>query len=228
MEFSEIGALLSREPLPLEMGIRRLPSGQLAVASRSEMLGCTGAMLDWWFGWFHNTEHYTWWHPLDHKRLEWDEKWQPGSYIGATCVVDESLDMGRGPVARLHIKFHDPADIFEKDALARALDSGEVSAIIAATFAIGEVPSFDQNGDPIGGRFIHLAYDTQRGCALRNRFWLGDRIPASPEEISSQIPDQLGINLMQHANVEYSYLARVLPNLYNGEHPSVAAMAVGW
>ncbi len=229
MEFSEIDALLCRKPLPLEMGISRLPSGQVAVASRADMRGVKGEMVDWWFGWFNTTEHYTWWHPIDHKYLKWDDRWSRGSYIGATCTVDETLDMGAGgPCYRLQIKFHDPADIFDRDRLANAYASGEVSAIVCATIGFGDQPDLDEHGDPIGGRFIHTVYDTVGGCVMRSRFWLGDRVPAGPEVLAQQVPDQLGIDLMQHANVEYTYLARVLPNLYHGEHPSLEAMAAAW
>ena len=35
MEFTEAGALLRPDPLPLEMGVERLPSGQLHVAART-------------------------------------------------------------------------------------------------------------------------------------------------------------------------------------------------
>lgn len=92
-------------------------------------------------------------------------------------------------MARLHIKFHDPAEIFAAEALKRAYDSGTVSGIVAAKFAIGEEAHLDDNGDPAGGRFIHIAYDTERGRALRNRFWLGDRVPGTPEEIEALVPD---------------------------------------
>ena len=38
------------DPLPLEMGVERLASGQLHVAVRTYLMGCTGAMFQWWFG----------------------------------------------------------------------------------------------------------------------------------------------------------------------------------
>src|SRR5665648_540724 len=63
MEFSEAKRLLNPDPLPLEMGVERLPSGQLHVAVRTYMLGCTGEMFQWWFGSGPDARDYAWWHP---------------------------------------------------------------------------------------------------------------------------------------------------------------------
>jgi hypothetical protein len=228
MEFREINQLLSRKPLPLEMGIRRLPSGVLSVASRSDMVGCKGRMLDWWFGFMDSPEHYKWWHPQDHKGMRWDGKWSRGSYIGATCTVDESLS-GSEQVYRLHIKFHAPEDIFPAAELKRAYDENNVSAFVCATIGLGDEPHMDAKGNMIGGRVIHAAYDTPSGCFLRNRFWLGAGIDAPPEVIERNTPDQLGINLMSHANIEYTILARFLPSLYAGDdHPGPANPVSAW
>lgn len=228
MEFADINRLLSRDALPLEMGIQRLPSGILHVAARSDMRGCKGEMLDWWFGFLGTFEHYSWWHPQDHKGLQWDDKWSRGSYIGATCVVDESL-AGSDEVYRLHIKFHAPEDIFDAAELKHAYANGGVAALICATIGFGDNPAMDDKGNMIGARFIHAAYDTPSGCALRNRFWLGAGVQAPPEVIAEHAPDQLGINLMQHANTEYTILSRFLPSLYYGEKSmSVADLTLAW
>jgi len=45
-----------------------------------------------------------------------------------------------------------------------------------ATLAIGPERHDDENGDPIGGRFIHVPTTRTAGCVLRSRFWLGDRV----------------------------------------------------
>jgi DAPG hydrolase PhiG domain len=121
-------------------------------------------------------EHYKWWHPQDHKGLQWDSKWSR-SYIGATCVVDESL-AGSADVYRLHIKFHAPQDIFPAADLKTARAEGNASAFVCATIGFGDKPQVDAKGNMIGGRFIHAAYDTPSGCFLRNRFWLGAGIEA--------------------------------------------------
>ena len=218
MEFSEIGGLLSSQPLPLEMGVQRLPSGVLHVAARTDMRGCKGQMLDWWFGFLETADQYRWWHPLDHKGLQWDSKFARGRYIGATCMVDESL-MG-GEVYRLHIKFEDPADFFPGVEFAAADGAGHVSGLICATIGFGDNPARDPEGNIIGGRLIHAAYNTPLGCVLRSRFWLGWGIEAPAEVVRQATPDQLGLNLMQHANAEYDILSRFLPSLYYGETAS--------
>ena len=217
MEFSEIGGLLSRRPLALEMGIARLPSGMLHVASRSHMRACKGQMLDWWFQFLETAEHYRWWHPRDHKGMRWDGKRVPGTYIGETCVVDESLSAG-GEVHRLHIKFQDPADLFPAASLKEAYRADQVSALICATIGFGDNPARDAAGNMIGGRLIHAAYDTPSGCLLRSRFWLGWGVEAPSEVVKQATPDQLGLDLMQHANAEYTNLSYFLPSLYYGDH----------
>ncbi len=217
MDFSEIDALLSTKPLTLEMGIKRLPTGALHVASRSDMRACKGHMLDWWFGFLETAEHYRWWHPQDHKGLSWDDGRVPGKYIGSTCIVDESLSKG-GQVYRLHIRFDDPGDVFPEAKLKDAYLKGEVSALICATIGFGDQPALDSAGRMVGGRLIHAAYDTPTGCALRSRFWLGWGLEAPPSVVEQAIPDQMGLDLMQHASAEYTILSRFLPSLYYGDN----------
>ncbi len=224
MDYSQRGQLLSRDPLPLEMGIARLETGVLHAVGRAKMPECTGRMLEFWFGWFHTSEHYRLWHPIDHVSAKWDEHWKPGQYIGATSTVVESLDLGKSEPVMLHIKFQDPADVFGAAPWAAALESGAVSGAIAASVTFGETPVPDEHGDLIGARIIHVAYDTPVGCTLRCRFWLGHGAPASPDELREAIPDQLGIDLSQHSEIEYSNLGRFLPALYNREHPTAALM----
>ena len=45
----------------------------------------------------------------------------------------------------------------------------------------------------------------------RSRFWLG---AGAPPDIARAIPEQLGIDLMQHAHTEFKYLSAFLPSLY--------------
>jgi hypothetical protein len=228
MEFNEINKLLSPKALSLEMGVQRLPSGILHVASRSEMTGCKGKMLDFWFGFLENMDHYRWWHPGDHKGLQWDDKWSRGNYIGATCTVDETLS-GSDTCYRLHIKFHAPEDIFDARELEAAYASGQVSGLVCATIGLGDDPVMNDKGEMIGGRFIHAAYDTPTGCALRNRFWLGWGVDAPAEALGEMIPDQMGVDLMQHANEEYTRLSKFLPSLYHGERfESEADLGISW
>jgi hypothetical protein len=55
-EFSRAAELLAPEPLELEMGVVRCPSGVLCVAARTEMPGCKARMFEWWFGFVRDAE----------------------------------------------------------------------------------------------------------------------------------------------------------------------------
>lgn len=46
---NDINELLKPEPLRLEMGLTRNSDGWLTVAIRTDLHGCKGRMLDWWF-----------------------------------------------------------------------------------------------------------------------------------------------------------------------------------
>jgi hypothetical protein len=214
MEFTEADALLRPDPLPLETGIERLPSGQLHVAARTDMYGCKGRMFEWWFGWGPLTREYVWWHPGDHFGSEWLDL-RGGSPIGATHVADERI--GGDERLTLRIRFHDPAEIFGAERLARARDAGDVSAAVCANVGLSADPPRDTEGRPLGARLVHLARDTPFGCVLRSNFWLGWGLDLAPRELETQIPDQVGLNLVKHAYTEFHYLSRFLPSLYIAE-----------
>jgi hypothetical protein len=71
------------------------------------------------------------------------------------------------------------------------------------------------------GHVIHLCRDTDYGCEMRSRFWLGDldRPEVAPDrEVRIQIiPDRAGEGLLRHCHEEMSYLAGFLPDLYARE-----------
>lgn len=45
----DINQLLSPEPLWMEMGLERSEEGLLTVSVRTDLHGCKGRMLEWWF-----------------------------------------------------------------------------------------------------------------------------------------------------------------------------------
>lgn len=49
MEVTEADRLLAPSPMPVELGIERLPSGVLRVAGRTDVPACDGEMFRWWF-----------------------------------------------------------------------------------------------------------------------------------------------------------------------------------
>jgi hypothetical protein len=208
VELDQAQVLLDPEPLPLEMGIRRLDSGQLHVAARTDMHRCAGRMFEWWFRFAPDTQAYAWWHPLDHVSSAWRET-NPRTHVGSTHVVEERL--GADEVHFLQIRFEDPAVTFGAQAVERARERGDVSALVCAHIGFGEDPPRDDEGRPLGGRLAHIGRDTEWGMVLRSRFWLGVGLDQGP-------PDELGLALMKHAYTEFMYLSRFLPSLYVAEN----------
>jgi hypothetical protein len=207
VELTEAGALLDPGPLALETGVKRLDSGQLLVAVRTDMYGCQGRMFEWWFRFAPDTRQYLWWHPLDHVSSNWRDR-QPKTHIGSTHVIREKL--GAGEPLDLLAKFTDPAELFGADEVAQAYESRRVSGIVYARSGIAAA-GLDDDGRPVGVRLLHVARDTDWGMALRTRFWMGVDAP-------EQVPEQVGLGLMQHAYTEFHYLSKFLPSLYIAEN----------
>ncbi|NOX29606.1 MAG: hypothetical protein GXP35_06110 [Actinobacteria bacterium] len=227
MQFADRKRLLDPSPLPLEMGYERLDTGVLHIAVRTDMPGCKGKMLDWWFGWFDNTQKYVWWHPTDHVSSSWDDAWSPGSYVGSTNIVKER--MSTPEVHDVHIHFLDPADVFGADELARAKAEGKVSAIVVAQTGIGEEPFRDEQGRPCGAFLCHVVRDTEWGAVLRSHFWLGEGGPLDdPDILAEVIPDEAGPGIVRHAYNEFTYLSHLLPSLYIAERRDIEAPRDPW
>jgi hypothetical protein len=74
------------------------------------------------------------------------------------------------------------------------------------------------------GRMVHFVRDTDYGCEMRSRFWLGEiesrdpNVTFSDEQIramrQSNVNEELARRLHQHATEEMGYLAEILPTLY--------------
>jgi hypothetical protein len=223
-DISRIDELLHATPLRLETGISRLPSGCLVVACRTDLHGCSGRMLDWWFTFFETTQHIKWWHPHDHiAHRGWDAQGKKGeSYIGASIEAVESLaDI---PPVAARLKFHDPRELFDPAQLELAFAEQRASAAVYARIGFGEHVQLDADGDPMDGKMVHLARDTPFGCVLRSRFLLGQ----SCTDPATELPDALGLGLLRHCYTEFTYLSRFLPSLYYGEHGTGEAAPLPW
>lgn len=209
---SFIDDLLRPTPLRLETGIARLDGGALAVSVRTDLPGCKGRMLEWWFKQFDSTQHLLWWHPLDHISHDgWDEHWRKGeNYVGATIRAVEAL--GDIPPVPAIIKFHDPCDVFTPETYRAAVADSHVSAAVYARIGFGQDVALDANGDPRDGEMVHVVRDTSQGAVLRSRFILG--LDAGQGHSPS---DEIGLGLLQHCYCEFSYLSKVLPSLYWGD-----------
>ncbi|USX30578.1 hypothetical protein NHG68_16455 [Enterobacter sp. Z1] len=110
----DYSALLDPSPMPLETGIKRLDDGSLLVAVRTDLHGCKGRMINWWFTFFETTQHIKWWHPVDHvEHRGWDANWKRGeSFYGASIHAVESL--AEIPPIPARLKFHHPARYLAK------------------------------------------------------------------------------------------------------------------
>jgi hypothetical protein len=218
VELEQAKVLLDPKPLPLEMGIQRLESGQLHVAARTDMHRCTGEMLEWWFRFAPDTQQYAWWHPLDHVSSHWRET-NPRTHVGSTHLVEEKL--GGDEVVELQIRFEDAAVTFGEEPVRTARERDDVSALVCAHVGFGEDPPRDETGRPLGGRLAHIGRDTEWGMVLRSRFWLGVGLP-------EPVPDQVGLGLMQHAYTEFHYLSRFLPSLFIAENRDTVPPPFPW
>jgi len=207
MKLSDANRLLDPGHTGLEAGYVRLDDGQLHVAAWTTMMGCTGRMVEWWFGFLRDTEQYKWWHPKDHVWCEWAGERGTGRYIGGTHNVHEYIG---GTLAKLKVRFVEPSTYLD----ASRLSGAGVSAAICARVGLLDAPVWT-------GHLMHLCRDTDYGCEMRSRFWLGDLDPpemAPDRETRIQlVPDSLGKGLMKHAHEEMSYLAGFLPGLYARE-----------
>ena len=207
MELRDANALLEPGHLTMESGYTRLFDGQLHVANWTTMPGCTGRMVDWWFGYLETTEQYKWWHPKDHVWCEWVGERGTGSYVGGTHNVHEYIG---GELQKLRINFRDPSAYLD----ASRFEQAGITAAVCARVGLLEAPVW-------AGHLIHLCRDTDYGCEMRSRFWLGD---ADPPEIapdaearSKLFPDRSGEGLLRHCHEEVTYLAGFLPSLYERE-----------
>ena len=211
MELQEADDLLEPGYLPFESGYKDLANGKKLVAALTRMPRCRARMVHWWFGWLGGTDQYKLWHPRDHVFSDWANR-VGTNYIGASHLVHEYLAGSDGPLYRLRIDFHDPAETFDA---ARYRTSGAV----AVCARIGEMDA------PVHhGRMTHFVRDTDYGCEMRSRFWLGvladrQRGELIPEDVAiglrkAHLNDNFARRLHQHATEEMGYLAELLPILY--------------
>ena len=224
-EVADAAALLDPGPLAIETGVVRLPSGVLHVAARTDMPGCKGRMLEWWFRSAPDTRQYLWWHPTDHISSEWKET-SPQTHIGSTHLVRERLNGSEAHDLQIH--FIDPRELFGQQPYDDALEDGHISTVVAAQIGMGSEPLRDDRGRPNMGRMAHICRDTPEGMLLRSRFWLGAGSGVSREELAATIPDSTGLDLMVHAHTEFKSLARFLPSLYIAENRSAESPPAPW
>lgn len=133
------------------------------MASLTRMPYCSKEMVEWWFAYGlspkEHTSIYKLWHPVDHIRGEWDDKWSSGNYIDASHIVDETLGR-KPPVYKLKINFKGPSLLYDTSKFKKAGSTALVAYIYARDVA----------GDVRLGIMTHYIRDTDLGCEMRSRF----------------------------------------------------------
>jgi len=217
MRLGDAHRLLEPGYTDFETGHRRLVDGTVLVAGLTAMPGVKAEMVRWWFADFmRTTEHYRWWHPHDHVWMDWEDK-RPGEIVGASHLVHERIG---GQLQQLRIHFVDPVLFFGADVF-------EPSQGFAVCAEAGELER------PVNlSRMCHVVRDTDWGCEMRSRFWLGvvdaresSPIPGAvvralgnnPVARTLLMPRGLPAGLQRHCLEEMSYLAGLLPDLYRRE-----------
>jgi len=218
---NEANQLLEPGYLPLETGFTRLDNGQVFVSVLHKMPGVTGKMIDWWFGWHYmEVQRYKLWHPRAHlenraKNMVGDspdlsdrEKYLHNPNYVTEYVGSESMG--------LVITFSEASEFFEVS----RFDEANVSTAICGVVGY-------QNSPLAFGMLIHLIRETEEGCEMRSRFWLGkveiqglptrgvvNKIASSRFVAQHAVPDELGRDMVVHCAMEMNHLAGFLPALY--------------
>ena len=228
MQPDNFDRLLAPAPMPIEMGYERLPSGVAHIACRTDLHGCSGEMLEWWFRFRPNTQHYIWWHPVDHISSEWLEV-KESTHIGAIHQVEERFT--GSPAKQLLIQLREPAEFFSGEALSAARAAGHVSGLVCGRGGESWQAPRDPAGRVMGTRLIHVARDTDWGCVLRSHFYLGHDLPLigkTPEQIRTMIPDEVAPSLLQHCYNEFRFLSRFLPSMFIAENRATHPVSLPW
>ena len=202
--------------LDFESGVQRLRDGTIEVSSLVNMPEVTSNMFRWWFtDYLQTTEHYKMWHPEDHVWMDWEHK-KSGEIIGSHHLVHEYIG---GELSKLRIQFAWPQEILGYD------PSDENTVVLCAR--VGELDSSLNIAE-----MCHVAQDRPWGIELGSRFWLGvvsDReadnwqnlllslVVNNPISRRFAVSEIEGFALQKHCIEEMSYLADLLPTIYNLE-----------
>ncbi len=216
---NDINELLRPEPLRLEMGLSRSADGLLTVAVRTDLHGCKGRMLDWWFTFFETTQHINWWHPHDHvEHRGWDRHWKKGKTTSAPASKRSSG--WRSCRRSRHASSFTPPRISSRRSLCAR----------RATRRRSPPPFARASASVTRWRWMTTAIPATARCCT----WCATRPMAACCAAASllgkacanahdELPDDIGFNLMRHCYNEFSYLAQFLPSLYyaeNGREPA--------
>ncbi len=209
--------------LPGEMGIYKLENGTAVVANRTPFPGSRGEMLQWWFAW-HGVEptRYAIWDPHDHHGLKVSDEDRakmidPAVSIQEKCYnvhhsVLESLVPGEKP-DHIEIDFKNPADM--------GMDASKLGTEACSFMVIANTGLEEPDGSTVPVVMLHMARDTEDGCELRTRFWMGYNIidGAAVKLIPDgmEFPEPILHALLGHNFLEFTNLSVILPEVYAEE-----------
>ena len=224
---TEANQLLEPGYLALENGYTRLANGQVFVAVHTKMPRVSSKMIDWWFGWHYmESQRYKLWHPRAHvaNRAEKMIGDDPGlsdreKYLANPNYVTEYVG---SDLLDIVIRFSESSDF---------LDVSRFHVAGIGTAVCGVIGY--QNSPLAFGLIIHLIRETDDGCEMRSRFWLGqieiqglptkgilNRIASSKFVAKRAVPTELGRDMAVHCGMEMNHLASFLPDLYADYHLS--------
>ncbi len=225
---SELDRLLDPASLPAERGWCWLPDGVGYVASRVEMPGVTGEMIDWWFDWHpDDPDRYRLWHPGHQDiAIERPTEAQAKPHWGTTHHPVEDVGIG---MTHVRIEFLCPEDLGFSGA---ALERPGVAAIVGGFAG-------DDGKRSRHTLMVHVWLEAPGGgTVLRSRFWIGSKLrPYFPAPLAVPaawlinrrafrrmlIPRGAPAALAAHCVEEYTNLAGFLPDLYAREASAAAS-----
>jgi hypothetical protein len=196
----QLARLLEADRLELEAGYLTLEDGMMMVASIHHLREVNGPMIAWWSGRRKSDEEFRMWHPLEHVRMEYDEE------LGVSMPTHRV----EGREQTTKIRARAASEYFD---VSRFGSRGVTAAICSR----GGLPG----SDGWGSHVVHLCRDTDYGCEVRTRMFLGDLEPAPPEATRAamlrQFSGERAAWMMRHQSEEFAYLSGFLPALYARE-----------
>ena len=135
------------------------------------------------------------------------------SWVWRSCTTSAAHHVHEyvgGDLQKLRIRFRDPSELLDTN----RFEEAGVSGVVCARTGLLDAPVW-------AGHLIHFCRDTDEGCEMRSRFWLGDMDPpdlAPTREAKIELfPDEVGLALLTHCIEEMRTLATFLPDLYKRE-----------
>ena len=210
----------------MENGYTRLDNGQIFVSHLCKMPGVKPYMFDWWMGWHHvEPQRYKLWSPTAHHINRVDDalgdvtdvpdrkKW-----AGMTHHVLEYMGNDLTPLVAV---FDDQSAFYDVEKFHN----------LGNSLAVGGTISYDGKGISFG-TMIHNFRETEDGCEMRTRTWLGaieftglpkkgliNQLVSSKFVAKHAVPIELGRDCLVHLGQEYNHLSTFLADIYAMYHP---------